>query len=740
LYSTASRVATCDPTLLIGVADMAIGISSDHLALADTVARFLVQRDARGAARAALDGNGETLPHFWSDFAGVGWLGLHLPEDVGGSGFGLAEAVMVVEQLARVVAPGPFVPTIIASAVINATASREVRDDLLPGLADGSTAAAVAVDSEVRITAGRASGSVAALLGGGASSLFVVPVEDDVVVLRRDDDGVTVRLPDNLDPTLGCAVLELNGVVVTTLERARPTLTDVARLVLAAEAAGIARACTDAAASYARSRTQFGRPIGTFQAVKHHCANMFVMSEVAAASVWDAAASAAEGAEAFSFAAAMAASVALPAADDAAQLNIQVHGGIGFTWEHDAHLYLRRATAARRFLDLDEAAAQVVALAECGVALARDIALPAEAEPSRAEVRSFVEQVQPLDVGARLRALLEAGYATPHWPPPWGRAATAIEQLVIEEEFAIAGIDLPAYGITGWILLTLIQHGNADQVSRWVPQAMALEEVWCQLFSEPEAGSDAAGVKARAVKVEGGWVVNGQKVWTSGAHLARYGLATVRTDPDAPKHQGITVMVIDMQATGVQVRPLRMITGQSDFNEVFLDDVFVADADVVGEINAGWTVARATLGNESVSIGGSQRGRGVPAAVMIEQFRANDGRLAGGGVARIGRHIAKVQSVESMNLRRVHRAVSGSAPGPEGAVTKLVLSENVEAAAAISGELAGASGVYLEGPGGLSAALALSHRGLAIAGGTSEIKRNQIAERILGLPRDPLTA
>ncbi len=162
----------------------------------------------------------------------------------------------------------------------------------------------------------------------------------------------------------------------------------------------------------------------------------------------------------------------------------------------------------------------------------------------------------------------------PHWPKPWGLDAGAIEQLVIEQEFAAAGIKRPGYGITGWVILTLIQHATSEQVARWVVPALNHEVIWCQLFSEPEAGSDAAGIKTKATRVDGGWLINGQKVWTSGAHLASYGLATVRTNPDAPKHSGITMMVIDMKAKGVKVRPLKMATGNSDFNEVFFDDVF----------------------------------------------------------------------------------------------------------------------------------------------------------------------
>ena len=195
-------------------------------------------------------------------------------------------------------------------------------------------------------------------------------------------------------------------------------------------------------------------------------------------------------------------------------------------------------------------------------------------------------------------------------------------------------------------------------------------------------------MKTRAIRVEGGWLVNGQKVWTSGAHVAGMGFATVRTNPDVPKHEGITTMVIDMHADGVEVRPLRMTSGGSEFNEVFFDDVFVPDDDVVGPVDGGWTVARATLGNESVSIGGGQGGMSVPASMLIPAFDANPGRLAG-GAARIGRYAAEQQAMGLLTLRSANRAVAGGGPGPEGAMTKLVLSEIGHEAAAILTELNG---------------------------------------------------
>ncbi len=366
----------------------------------------------------------------------------------------------------------------------------------------------------------------------------------------------------------------------------------------------------------------------------------------------------------------------------------------------------------------------------------RAVELPPEAEAIRDEVRAFAESVKGLPEDQQRARLLETGYVMPNWPKPYGRAAGAIEQLVVEQEFAAAGVRRPQYGITAWNILTIIQYGTDDQLARWVQPALDQHVIWCQLFSEPDAGSDAAGVKTKATRVDGGWLVNGQKVWTSGAQVAGMGFATVRTNPDVPKHQGITMMAIDMHTKGVEVRPLRQTSGNAAFNEVFFNDVLVPDDDVVGPVDGGWTVARATLGNESVSIGGGGGGIGQGGA-MISGHDAAPERLVG-GASRIGRYLAGTQALGLLNLRSASRAVAGGEPGPEGAITKLVLSELGAEAAAILTELNGSKALFLDGPGQMSNAMVLSHRGMSIAGGTSEIKRNQIGERILGLPRDPL--
>lgn len=717
---------------------MGIALTDDHRELADVARSFLTAQKARAAARELLDAPEENRPVFWDEIAKLGWLGLHIGEVHGGSGYGLPELVVIVDELGRAVAPGPFVPTVVASAVIEYAGSDEQKARLLPGLIDGSVTAGFGFGDGITVEDGVAYGAARVVLGGASADLLLLVTGDDVLVVDRA--RVSVEVPTNLDLTRRSGRVRLDGVEVSdadVLHGAGAGAVARARLLLAAEAAGGASDCVDAAVEYAKVREQFGRTIATFQAIKHHCANMIVAAESAVALVWDAARAADADEQQFRLMAAAAAAQAFPAYVRNSELNIQVHGGIGFTWEHDAHLHLRRAMTLRAVLGGDGPPNDVFELTAAGVRRTNSLDLPPEAEALRGTVRADAAEIAQLDGQDQLDKLIATGYVMPHWPKPWGRAADSIEQLVIDQEFRAAGIKRPDYGITGWVILTLIQHGTPSQIDRFVDKALRKEEIWCQLFSEPDAGSDAAAIKTRATRVDGGWKINGQKVWTSGAHYCRRGLATVRTDPDAPKHAGITTVLIDMTAPGVEVRPLRMISGGSEFNEVFFNDVFVADEDVVGEPNSGWTVARATLGNERVSIGSGSGVVGVDPTALIPILTEHPDALAGAKV-RIGDFIANDHSMRLLNLRRAVRSIEGAGPGPEGNITKLKLAEHMGEYAAIWCALLGPDVALMDGPAGIAAQMAMGARAMAIAGGTSEVTRNQIAERILGMPRDPL--
>jgi 3-oxochol-4-en-24-oyl-CoA dehydrogenase len=718
---------------------MPIAITEEHQELGATVRSVLTAHGALAENRALLEADAAPRPSFWKEMAELGWLGIHLPEEHGGAGAGLGELVVVLDEIGRQVAPGPFLPTVLASAVIAQCGSDQQRDALLPGLADGTVVAAVGLGGSLTSTDGVLDGDGGIVLGGAGADLVLVRAGDDLVVVPQDAAGLTFGGTKNLDPSRRSASVALSSVAVReadVLPGAAGRARALARTLGGAEAVGVMAACTDAAVAYAKERVQFGRTIGTFQAVKHHCANMLVAAELATAAVWDAARASGDTADEFELVAAMVAHLAFAPAVHSAQMNIQVHGGIGFTWEHDAHLFLRRALVLNAVLGSADDAEDVTAQAARGTTRDVSLDLPPEAEAIRAEVRVEAGRIAGLQGAAQRKALVEAGLMVPHWPEPWGRAAGAVEQIVIDEELRAAGVRVPGLGITGWNIMTVNQYASPDQVERWVRKTLMGEYVWCQLFSEPDAGSDAAAVKTRGTRVEGGWTVNGQKVWTSGAQYCDLGLATVRTNPDAPKHAGITTMVIDMHAPGVEVRPLRQITGNADFNEVFFTDVFVPDDDVVGTPDDGWTVARSTLGNERVSIGGGV-GTIFPPMDLMSLLKSGGDRVPGAR-ARIGAIVTEDHALKVLNLRRAQRAVIGSGPGPEGNVTKLVLAEHGHERARLQADLVGAAAAFLDGEDALAGYTQLATRAMSIAGGTSEITRNQIAERILGLPRDPL--
>lgn len=720
---------------------MPIALTDDHRELGGVARAFLAAQKARWAARELLDADEETRPPFWGELAELGWLGLHVDEAYGGSGFGLPELVVVIDELGRAVAPGPFVPTAVVSAVLAAVGTDAQKARLLPGLIDGTQTGAVGFGGDITVSGGRATGEAGVVLGAGLGDLLLIAAGADMLLVDRTAEGVTVQVPCNLDRTRRSGTVVLADAAVEVLPGARDAALARARTLFAAEAVGGASDCVDAAVDYAKVREQFGRTIATFQAVKHHCANMLVAAESAVACVWDAARAAGEDEQQFGLIAAAAATLAFPAYVRNAELNIQVHGGIGFTWEHDAHLHLRRALTVQSLLGGDGPATDLFTRTAAGLTRANSLDLPPEAETMRAEIRAEATRIAALDEKSQLDELIATGYVMPHWPKPWGRAAGAVEQLLAEEEFAAAGVTRPDYGITGWVILTLIQHGTPSQIERFVEKALRKDEIWCQLFSEPSAGSDAAAVKTKATRVDGGWIINGQKVWTSGAHYCERGLATVRTDFDVPKHAGITMVILDMNAPGVEVRPLRQITGGSEFNEVFLSDVFVPDEDVVGEPNAGWTVARATLGNERVSIGGGAGGIAAATAWLVHLAQTHGDRMAG-AAQRVGRFVADDHGLRLLNLRRAARSIEGAGPGAgpslEGNITKLKLAEHFGEQGAIAAALIGPELALDEGEAALAARAVMGARGMAIAGGTSEVARNQIAERILGMPRDPL--
>jgi alkylation response protein AidB-like acyl-CoA dehydrogenase len=660
------------------------------------------------------------MPPFWSQLVDLGWLGLHLPEDAGGSGYGLPELAVVLEELGRACAPGPFLPTVLASGAIAALGDDDTRHALLPSLAGGTAVAAVQL------------GAAAPVLGAALADLIVVPAKDGWDVVRAEDCTVTPRM--SVDATRRVADVDAsNAAPVAFLEDpdAR-VLTDLALSLLAAECAGGAAWCVETAAEYAQVREQFGRPIGQFQGVKHRCADMLLALEQARAVAWDAARPA-DTPEERSLAASVAGALAPLAFFQCAKDCVQVLGGIGFTWEHDAHLYLKRATALRSLIGGGPHPwrRRTLQLARQGARRTLAVDLPAEADPIRDEIRAELADIAAHDKDEWRRLLADRGYLAPHWPTPWGRDASAVEQLVIDEEMHRAHVRRHHLQVGAWVLPTLIEHGTNEQQQRWIPSTLRGDVSWCQLFSEPGAGSDLASLSTKASRVDGGWLLTGQKVWTTMAKESDWGLCLARTDPTVPKHEGIGCFCVDMTSDGIEIRQLRELTGFAMFNEVFLSDVFVPDDCVVGAANDGWRAARTTLANERVSMGsGSSFGFGVE---MLLGMVDVDDPVA---VDEVGALLAEAQSLAVLGLRMTARAIGGADPGPESSVRKLLGVEHDQRVQEVGLALLGAQGAANDGDAATWIGAFFANRCLTIAGGTSEVQRNVIAERLLGLPKD----
>jgi alkylation response protein AidB-like acyl-CoA dehydrogenase len=713
---------------------MPLALTDDHRELADVARSMVASLGGLANARRILldtDEPGRWWEHdgLWKEIVSTGWLGLHVGEEFGGQGYGLPELTIVLEQLGRAAIGGPFLPTVAVSAVIAEVGTEDQQKRWLPRLVSGDAVAAVGTESAARLTDSAIKATAVAALGELSADVFLLPVGEDLVLVEAGE-SIRATRTDSVDQLMRpITVLELsNAPVADVFAGAAPVAARLVRLLAAAEAVGGLGACTEMATAYAATREQFGRPIGSFQSVKHHCANMLVDTELAIAATWDA--GRATGAEA-DLAAAMAAGHALTAYQRVALQNVQVHGGIGYTWEHDAHVYIRRATVLEAFAGgQDGLRAAVSEFHDSGVRRGHTVDLPEGAEQYRQAALDFRAELEAADADDRQKLWARSGYLQPHWPTPYGRGADSVEQLIIED--ALKGLDKPSLGLGEWVVPTLLQHGSADQVERLLWPSLEGEVRWCQLFSEPGAGSDAAAVATKAKRVDGGWVVTGQKVWTSDAANCQRGLATVRTDPNAPKHKGITAMIIDLADPAVQIRPLTELTGETLFNEVFFDDVFVADGDVVGDVNAGWTVAMAAFGNERVSIGGGSVTMTADALIgLLARHRAGDIGLA----RDVGALLIEAYTLAAMNLRQAARAVFDAGPGIEGNIAKLFGAEHAQRVAELAMRIAGPA--ILTGGEPEVVHDYLFSRCLTIAGGTSEIVRNLIAERILRLPRDP---
>jgi alkylation response protein AidB-like acyl-CoA dehydrogenase len=380
-----------------------------------------------------------------------------------------------------------------------------------------------------------------------------------------------------------------------------------------------------------------------------------------------------------------------------------------------------------------------------------DLSPTAELEAFRAELREWLHANLPWEYGVGLPPrfddlaeevtflrewqgkLAEGRWVGVAWPEAYGGRGTGpAEHYAVQEELARARApELVGRIAVNLVGPTLLAHGTDEQKTRWLPEILPARQLWCQLFSEPDAGSDLAAVKTRAVATEGGWVLDGQKVWTSYAQFADWGLCLARTDPDAPKHRGISLLVVDMHAPGVEVRPLLQLTGEAEFNEVFLSGVFVPRDQLIGEEHNGWRVANSTLSHER---GTSPRQLVIHVQLLEELFRLaleqhawDDARLR----RRLADAYVEVKLFQLHNWRTLSRLERGLEPGPEGSMLKLYWSEMSkrlhDTAMSVLGEESSLWGTWQRSW--------LYYQSASIFAGTNEIQRSIVGERVLGLPR-----
>lgn len=339
----------------------------------------------------------------------------------------------------------------------------------------------------------------------------------------------------------------------------------------------------------------------------------------------------------------------------------------------------------------------------------------------------------------------EAGYACITWPKEWGGGGgTTIQNVIYSQEEANYAVPGGVFAIgLGMCIPTLMTWGPEDAKARYVKPAVRGDEIWCQLFSEPAGGSDVAGLRTRAEKDGDEWVVNGQKVWTSGAHYSDYGIVLVRTDPAVPKHKGLTMFYIDMKSPGIEVRPIKQMSGEANFNEVFFTNVRVKDSQRLGKVGDGWKVALTTLMNERLAVGGSQGNADVAELISLARNTevAGEAAIRNGAVReRIADWYVQAQGLKFTRFRTLTALSKGETPGPESSISKIVAAKKMQDLGSFGMDLQDMGGIIrdrnISPEDGAYTEQWLGAAGYRIAGGTDEILRNIVAERVLGMPQD----
>jgi alkylation response protein AidB-like acyl-CoA dehydrogenase len=809
--------------------NVAVADSEEQQALAEAVTQLLERHWSAGTAHKQIGDPGSVSElTLWPQLAALGIAGLPVAEAAGGAGGRWADLAVALEACGAVLAPTPAVA--VAGAIGTLTAvggdgtggSRAA--ELLAQVCAGDVVATVAWTRRPGLWGARgafraepadeSARSGTEMLVSGTAELILAPEAGHVLLLAdapaapdapgtaptpvlllvdTATAGASVRRTDGLDLLRPLGALDLTRVRAIILASGDAATSAVrhglatAAAALASELVGLAGHCLDGAVRYAADRHQFGRPIGSFQAVKHVCADMLTGVELARAAtrhlaglldaealadagalgdggaLGDAAATARVSADDLDDAVALALLKSVSVAQDVSAGYIQVLGGIGFSWEHEAHLYYRRAgasaplfgTATAHRMRLDPSNAPRTASGGQAVVTTPPDTTPPDTTPpstapsstAAAELAAHVARLLPGhrrkwgdddSFAARLdwqRTLHAVGWIAPHWPAEFGgRGLNVVDQVACDRVLAqyrapdLAGV----LGVNN-VAPTLMRYGTPEQQAH-LRGIQAGTEVWCQGFSEPGSGSDLASLRTRAVLDEEAaeFVINGEKIWTSEGMEADYCMLLVRTDPDARPHKGISALLVPMDSPGITRRPITQITGEGGFAQVFLDDVRVPRSALLGPLHEGWTVTMTTLSFERVGV--------IMMASRLEQTILDvvtelAGRELDPGVRLdLADRFAEARLLGLLGQRALGRIAEGGAPGAEHSVIKHAWSlamQSVGASHLAALGLDGISGTPLTP----AQAAYLRSRAATIAGGTTEIMRNILAERVLGMPR-----
>lgn len=796
---------------------MNFDFSDDQNLLRDQLRKFLSKESPLARARRVMETAGTHDAQIWQGLVDMGITTLMLPQACGGIGLGAQELCVVAEEAGRQLSPVPLSSTLYLATqalLLGASAAQQTR--WLPGVASGQCATLVApLDGECESTAlphwdgMHLKGTAGVVADGGIADWAVVLAQSTAGplqwVVARLDAGVTRHALSTLDPTRPFVRLQLDAVPAEALDSvadAQALLTRIRRraaIFLAFEQLGAADAALEMATAYARERKAFGRTIGSYQGIKHKLVDVYTANQLARAhcyyGAWALEADAASAQEAPELAAAAAAArvAASQALTQAAQENVHTHGGMGVTWEIDAHLYLRRARAQAAWLghgtawrevlaaDLEQRLRVPASAADTPSAAARPSsaagAMNFEDSPEeaafRAQCRRWLEENATLkerpddafggelDAAQRMQAARDwqarkaaAGFGAITWPTAvGGRGGTPMQELIWRQEEGRFNVPTGVFNVSlGMVMPTVLAHASAEARARLVEPALHGRDLWCQLLSEPGAGSDLGMVRTRAQRCSDGrdgWLLHGQKVWTTLAQFAQYGLVLARTDPSLPKFDGLTTFFIDMRSPGVTVRPIRQMSGEAEFNEVFLEDVFVPDTQRVGPPGAGWKVTLTGLMSERLSIGGvlpAELWRTTAHLVQEARFRGvsalQDGRMRD----RLAEVYLIAQALWLLQCRALTAIGKGKEPGPEMSVAKNVAAHCLQDFSNFVMDLQGEQGVLASGSKGIGAdrwqlieKLWFGSAGMRIAGGTDEIVKNSIGERVLHLAPEPRT-